>query len=136
MLLHCVLFVTQSSVDLSQAIRRNITLPGNLLQLVNDAQSFCVLAGRSIGNTHLSHIKRTVPREASCVLQFRDCLSVQPFLYVCLAKQEMSGREAWIDLQYFTALLNCFVVSAGPVITDRPPTTSSPARPAPAHTPP
>src|SRR5260370_33203500 len=83
------------------------------LKLVNDAQSFCVLAGRSIGNTHLSHIKRTVPREASCVLQFRDCLSVQPFLYVYLAKQEMSGREAWVDLQYFTALLNCFVVSAG-----------------------
>src|SRR5260370_41103056 len=91
------------------------------LKLVNDAQSFCVLAGRSIGNTHLSHIKRTVPREASCVLQFRDCLRVQPFLYVYLAKQEMRGREAWVDLQYFTALLNCFVVSSAPARATDPP---------------
>jgi len=40
---------------------------------------------------------------------------VQPFLHLYLAEQEMGGREAWVELQYFTPLRNGFAVLAGVV---------------------
>src|ERR1700733_7497038 len=59
--LECVFFAVQRCVDLSQPVRRNVTLPRDCFQFERDAECFTLPPRRGQGNPDLRRVKWATP---------------------------------------------------------------------------